>query len=71
MLIARSTTSLQLLLSRILESLALKFLEIINKKMRDLKNKFGTDDIPIENYGFPKIFWKLKIQKSLLRLDIQ
>ena len=42
---------MQLVLARGLERIALKFVDIVNKNIKDLKNKSGTDDVPIKNHG--------------------
>ena len=31
--------------------------DIIDKNMRDLKIKFGIDNIPIENHRLPNMYW--------------
>ena len=31
--------------------------DIIDKNIRDLEIKFGTDNIPIENHQLPKMYW--------------
>ena len=37
--------------------------DIIDKNIRDLKIKFGIDNIPIENHWVPDIYWMPKTHK--------
>ena len=43
--------------------------DIIDKNIRDLKIKFGIDNIPIENNRIPNMHWMPKMHKTLLKLD--
>ena len=52
-LIARPKIYLQLVLPRILENIALKFVDNVTKNIKDLKNMSGTDNVPIKNHGLP------------------
>ena len=38
--------------------------DTIDKNIRDLKIKFGSDNIPIENNRFPNMCWMPKLQKN-------
>ena len=37
---------------------------ITEKNIRDLKIKFGTDNIPIKNHRLPNMYWKPKMYKN-------
>ena len=52
-LITRSKIYFQLVLPRILDNIALKFVDNVNKNIKDLKNMSGTDNVPIKNHGLP------------------
>ena len=38
--------------------------DIIDKNVRDLKIKFGIENIPIENHRLPNMYWMPKMHKS-------
>ena len=38
--------------------------DIIDKNIRYLKTKFGIDNIPIENYRLPNMYWMSKVHKN-------
>ena len=37
---------------------------IIDRYIRDLKNKFGIETIPIENHRSPNMYWMPKMHKN-------
>ena len=41
----------------------------IDGNIRDLKIKFGIDNIPVENHRLPNMYWMSKMHKTLLKLD--
>ena len=41
--------------------------DIIDKNIRDLKIKFGTDNIPIENHRLPNMYWMPKMNKNSVK----
>ena len=41
--------------------------DIIDKNMRDLKIKFGIDNIPIENHRLPNMYWMPKMRKKPIK----
>ena len=42
--------------------------DIINKKLiRDLKIKFGIDNVPIENHRLPNMYWMPKMHKNPIK----
>ena len=41
--------------------------DIIDKNIRDLKIKFGIDNIPIENHQSPNMFWMPKMHKNPIK----
>ena len=41
--------------------------DIIDRNIRDLKIKFGIDNIPIENHRLPNIYWMSKMHKNLIK----
>ena len=41
--------------------------DIIDKNMRDLKIKFGIDNIPIENHRLPNMYWVPNMHKNPIK----
>ena len=41
--------------------------DIIDGNIRDLKIKFGIDNISIENHGLPNMYWIPKMHKNLIK----
>ena len=41
--------------------------DIIDKNIRDLKIKFGIDNIPIENHRLPNMYWMPKMHKNSIK----
>ena len=41
--------------------------DIIDGNIRDLKIKFGIDNISIENHRLPNMYWMLKIHKNPIK----
>ena len=41
--------------------------DIIDKNIRDLKIKFGIDNIPIENHQLPNMYWMPKMDKNFIK----
>ena len=41
--------------------------DIIDGNIRDLKIKFGIDNIPIENHRLPNMYWIHKIHKNPIK----
>ena len=41
--------------------------DIIDRNIRDLKIKFGIDNIPIENHRLPNIYWMLQMHKNPIK----
>ena len=41
--------------------------DIIDKNVRDLKIKFGIDNIPIENHRFPCTYWMPNMHKNPIK----
>ena len=41
--------------------------DIIDKNIRDLKIKFGIDNISIENHRLPNMYWMPKMHKNTIK----
>ena len=41
--------------------------DIIDKNIRDLKNKLGIGNIPIENHRLPNMYWMPKLHKKPIK----
>ena len=41
--------------------------DIIDKNIRDLRIKFGNDNIPIENHRLPNMYWTSKTFKNPIK----
>ena len=41
--------------------------DMIDKNIRDLKIKFGIDNIPIENHRLPNMYWMSKMHENYIK----